>query len=525
MRQRFGGVTMRKVIEPQMEIGEIAIADIQIDLQSRDEIPKVLIGLQKLYCDRSLRMKIFEALKDLVPEEVNPNKGRRGMNLWTILVLGVLRLVCCWDYDKLTEIANNHITMRLMLGHSLFGKPFRYALQTVKDNIRLFTPVILDKINQIVVNHGHDVIGNADELSGSCDSFVVETDVHFPTDINLLLDALRKIIFIIMALCKENGIIGWRKGMFNFRKIKRLFSKISRMKHSSSKNEEKKEERNQLIKKAHQLYLDLAQAIADKAKESLILLGSADIDMITQLKIDEIKRFIDHAERQIDQIRRRVINGETIPHNEKVFSIFKEHTKWIVKGKAGVPQESGLNVCVVKDQFGFILHYRVMEDESDVKIAVPIIEETKERFENFNHCSFDKGFHSPDNQKMLAEILETVVLPRKGKLSAINREIENTEEFKAARRRHSAVESSINALENHGLDRCPDHGLHGFERYVGLAVSARNIQILGHIIQQKKLKKQQHIRKKQHRKLCCRRIETPEKHLEKKQFCQLRLTS
>ncbi len=90
---------------------------------------------------------------------------------------------------------------------------------TVKDNIRLFTPEILDKINQIVVCHGHEVIGNVGKLSGSCDSFVVETDVHFPTDINLLLDALRKIILIIMVLCRENGITGFRKGMFDFRKI------------------------------------------------------------------------------------------------------------------------------------------------------------------------------------------------------------------------------------------------------------------------------------------------------------------
>lgn len=90
---------MRKIIEPQMKIGEIAIADIQIDLKSRDEIPKVLIGLQELYCDRTLRKKVFEALKDQVPEKVCPDKGRRGMNLWTVLVLGVLRLVCCQDYD------------------------------------------------------------------------------------------------------------------------------------------------------------------------------------------------------------------------------------------------------------------------------------------------------------------------------------------------------------------------------------------------------------------------------------------
>ncbi len=513
---------MRKVMEPQMTIGEVSIADIEFDLRSRDEIPKILIGLQELYCDRSLRKNIFEALKGLTPENVSPNKGRKGMNLWTILVLGVLRLVSNWDFDKLTEIANNHITLRLLLGHSLFGKPFRYALQTVKDNIALFTPEILDKINQIVVNHGHNIVFKTHEaeLKGSCDSFPVETDVHFPTDINLLLDALRKIIFLIMTLCKLHEITIWRKGMFNFREIKKLFTQISRMKHSSSKNKKRREEREQLIIKAHRLYLDLAQAIIDKAEEALITISLTDTDIITDLKINEIYGYIAHAERQIDQIRRRVIKGETIPHHEKVFSIFEEHTKWICKGKAGVRQELGLNVCVVKDQHGFILHYRVMEDESDVLIAVPIIRETKERFENFTSCSFDKGFHSPDNQKKLAEILETVVLPRKGKLSAGNREIENAEEFRETRRKHSAVESSINALENHGLDRCPDHGIEGFKRYVGLAVSARNIQILGHTVQQKKLKKQERLEKKQRLQL---RKKKPEKQspLKNKHYCQL----
>jgi len=94
-----------------------------------------------------------------------------------------------------------------------------------------------------------------------------------------------------------------------------------------------------------------------------------------------------------------------------------------------------------------------------------------------------------------------VILSRKGKLSAINKEIENSEEFKEARRKHSAVESSINALENHGLDRCPDHGLKGLKRYVALAVLARNIQIIGHIHQQKELKRQQRLEKRLHKKL------------------------
>ena len=185
------------------------------------------------------------------------------------------------------------------------------------------------------------------------------------------------------------------------------------------------------------------------------------------------------------QIRRRVIEGETIPHDEKVFSLFEEHTEWISKGKAGVSQELCLKVCVIKDQFGFILHHWVLQKETDDQIAVRIIQETKDRFDQLSGCTFDKGFHTPYNQKELAKILDKVILPRKGKLSAINKEIENSEEFREARRKHSAVESSINALENHGLDRCRDHGLHGFKRYVGLAVVARNIQIIGHILRQR----------------------------------------
>ena len=81
-------------------------------------------------------------------------------------------------------------------------------------------------------------------------------------------------------------------------------------------------------------------------------------------------------------------------------------------------------------------------------------------------------------------------MPKKGRLSAQDQTIEKSEEFVEARRKHSAVESSINALENHGLDRCLDHGLHGFKRYVALSVLARNLQILGHLIQQKELKRQ-----------------------------------
>lgn len=94
----------------------------------------------------------------------------------------------------------------------------------------------------------------------------------------------------------------------------------------------------------------------------------------------------------------------------------------------------------------------------------------------------DKGFHRPANQQRLAELVPFPVLPKKGKCNATEARRETDPPFRHLRRRHAAVESAINALEAHGLDRCPDHGIDGFKRYVALAVVGRNLHRLGAIL-------------------------------------------
>jgi len=314
---------------------------------------------------------------------------------------------------------------------------------------------------------------------------VLETNVHYPTDINLLFDAIRKVI----SLISESGIEGYRQSKHNLKKIKKLFRKIQNLKHSSSKNEIKKGKKEEEIKSAHNKYIKEVERFLSKVRKDL------ELSVLEKNKIDEIKIFIEHSERQISQIERRALKGEEIPHNEKVFSIFEPYTEWISKGKAGVPFELGLRICILEDQFGFILNHKVMQKETDEKVTVPIVMETKSKFPDLKSCSFDKGFYTPRNKSELETILEEVVLPKKGKLSQKEKERENSESFVTRRRKHSAVESGINALENHGLDVCPDKGIHGFKRYVSLSVLARNIQILGNILQKKELKRIQSLEK------------------------------
>jgi len=478
---------MRQAKYPQLRMGETPIAEIKINLKSRDDIPPLLLGLQHIYTTKALRHKVFAILEQQIKPGTDKKNGRPGMELWKILVFGVLRLNLDWDYDRLVEMSNNHKTIRFMLGHSSFNDDYEYKLQTLKDNVSLLTPEILDEINTVVVESGHKLVKKKEdiELKGRCDSFVLETNVHYPTDINLLFDAMRKVINLIATLCTIWSLSDWRQSKHNIKTLKRLFRKAQQLKRSTSKDEKKKAKRDELIKAAHQEYIDTANMFLGKTRLTMEQ-GSGGGPKALALAF-VIENFVKHAERQIEQIHRRVILDEKIPHSEKVFSIFEEHTEWISKGKAGVPVELGLKVCVLEDQYGFILHHRVMEHETDDQVAVPMIEEGKKKFTSLNSCSFDKGFHSPANQKDLLQHIDNVILPKKGKLSLKDKQREHSKDFIEARHQHSAIESAINALEVHGLDRCPDHGLHGFKRYVSLAVLARNIQQLGVKIREKQL--------------------------------------
>ena len=486
---------MRVVQPAQIKLGEIDVAKIWLDPKSRDDIPQILRGLQHIYKDTQAKDAIFTLLEQEISSTKDKKNGRPGMTLWNMFVLGVLRVNLNIDYDKLHELVNNHLTIRQMLGHPNFSDRYYYHPQTLKDNVKLITPELLDKVNKIVVEAGYRLIKKKaqEPLHGRSDSFVVETNVHFPTDINLLLDAMRKVITLSFKLCEDRGMSDWRQNKYNFKHVKKLMRSAQNAKRHNSKDEEKRKQCDIKIKTTHQEYITVSQQYLLKAEETIQKIKQSSASVKEMLLIKEIQCFIDHGKRQADQIERRVILNETIPHDEKVFSLFKPYTEWISKGKAGVPVELGLRVCIMEDQNQFILHHLVMEKKTDDQVAIAMVEGVEKNFGKMGSVSFDKGFHSKDNQETLREKLDLLVLPRKGKLSKVAKAIESEDQFRKRRRQHSAVESAINALEVHGLDYCPDYGIDGFKRYVALAIVGRNIQRIGAIlnsIEQKKIKKQ-----------------------------------
>jgi hypothetical protein len=167
---------------------------------------------------------------------------------------------------------------------------------------------------------------------------------------------------IVIEQCARLGqtyeLTEWRQHQYQLRQFKKQYRKIQKLKHSTSKHEAIRQAKAQDVRSAFEVYLQLAnghllQAVATRKT----IHGSSE----TEHQFAKLDIFMAHAVRQIDQIRRRVLEGKIIPHDEKVFSLFQPHTEWISKGKAGVPVELGLRVCIVEDQFGFILHHQVME--------------------------------------------------------------------------------------------------------------------------------------------------------------------
>ena len=134
---------------------------------------------------------------------------------------------------------------------------------------------------------------------------------------------------------------------------------------------------------------------------------------------------------------------------------------------------------------GFIVRGSVMKrDECDSQVAIDATKAVQNRFDNrVKRLSFDRGFHSPDNQDELSKLVTDLCLPKPGIKQSVVQLAEADDEFLDAQQNHTGVESAIGALQSgNGLKRCRDRSQIGCERYVSLAILGRNMHTLGRIL-------------------------------------------
>lgn len=477
---------MRQRFEQQMSLRTVAISDVKFPLKSRDELPPVLMALQYIFVTPALNEKVFELLEKKICKD-KKKTGRKGMDLWHILVLAVVRHACGTNWDTLETWANHHELVRRVMGvHAtafIEDEKIEFNYQTILDNVSLIDEDLLWQINLLVVDAGHKLVKKKEDeaLKLKTDSYAAETNVHFPTDLNLLWDSSRKCLDMVKMLQKISSLKGWRK-IKNIRKALKSQFRATSQKVFKGRDEHQKK---QSVKE----YLRQAKTLVEKV-EGVIKNPPVVMDKEEVIKaiIVELVKYKNYVTKFTDQIERRLLKGETIPAEEKIFSIFEEHTEWLTKGKLNKKVELGHLLLVTSDQYQFIVDYKVMEKQRDASQVSGLCERIKKHYpdEKIKSHSFDKGFWSKDNLATLQGAgIAQVVLPKKGRHNKEDKERESGREFKKLRNAHSAVESNINMLEHHGLNRCMDKGLHGFKRYAGLSVLAYNLHILGNKLKAK----------------------------------------
>jgi hypothetical protein len=465
---------MRKRFEEQLELGQLLIEDTPTP-KSRDGKASLIIALRELYKNSIYRNKILDILEEKIIKRKH-RTGRPGMSLWEIFVLAQIRLSKHLSYDELEWEVNYNTLVRQVMG---IAKPFGteeaiIPYQTIVDNVGLLDDKTLKEINDVIVSFGQTEVFKKKEtevLHLKSDSFVFESDVHFPTDYNLLWDCIRKSLDMIEKMERKHGPVpGWRKSKLWRRDLKSTMRSLGKACGSGGKNKEIR------VKELAGSYIKKSLLLSEKITQSQSLFPLTDVfDLATIILLEYYHTLL---KKHIDLVERRLLKGEEIPQEEKMFSIFETYTEWINKGKLRPNVELGKKVNITTDQYHLIVDCQTMNHRSDSEIVVALADRLTSVYK-VDTWSFDKGYWHPDNRTLLEMVVPNVIMPKKGKCNQAESDREHQEVFKKYRNKHSAIESNIHSLETRGLSRCPDKGEKNFNRYVALAVCAYNLCRIG----------------------------------------------
>lgn len=469
---------MRKPFSCQQRFDCRTVLGVELNLNCRDEMVPILRALQYIYGQPELRDEILRRVALDVNSDSRDDCGREGMEYWQILVLAAVREGCDLDYDKLQDLAEQHRALRHIMGIGDWDEKTNFGWRRIRDNVCLVRPETIEQISHLIVSAGHELDPDAVKKARA-DSFVVETNIHYPTESSLMLDGVRVILHLCVLLAGRFDLPGWRQHEHLLKRVKKIARNIARISSRKGPRYQKRlnKQYRELLKRTRKL-LRRAKCLCDEVQ-------LRSLSPFEQAQLDHLKTFIERTEQVCDTARRRVLQGEKAPNEDKLFSLFEPHTQLYKRGKAGQLIQFGRLVMIYEDAVGFITHHYVLpRDAHDQGVVVEQTRMVQDRLQRgIEEASFDCGFHSPENQEKLAEIIAHPCLPKPGHKQSAAQQATASTKFHRARQRHSGVESAIGALQSgNGLKRCRDRSELGFDRYVALAILGRNLHTLGKLL-------------------------------------------
>jgi transposase, IS5 family len=454
---------MTRIADPQL-----GFADLELRHQGVHLDPQ-LQAIAALLDDRAPLVE--QVRQDLVRGLKNPNTGRSGITPAQTLRSLILMRVKNWDYRELRERINDGYTLRGFTDFDSHRVPKHDAFNRAFTRL---TPATMQAINQAVVQCAVQ-LGLEDGQQLRVDTTVVETNIHYPTDATLLWDTVRTVTRLIDQLHEAlpRGVQGFTN---RTRSARRRMQALERMSASQRQTQQVPKYR-ELLRITEQVLENARQVVKKTAKiKGMDVIRRAVIDQLCR----QITTYDELGGKVIDQTRRRVLEGEQVPVDEKVYSIFEDHTDLIKRGKQRTPVEFGHKVFLAESAQGLITDYQVLDgNPADTNQVKSSLDRHQQVFQHSPELyAGDRGFHSAENEEHCQQAgVSRVCIPQRGGQKTAEREaLERSRAFKKGQRFRVGIEGRISVLfRGRGMKRCRAKGRERFEVLVGAAVLANNL--------------------------------------------------
>ncbi len=432
-----------------------------------------LAAIDPLLSDERL-LKLIEAdLSRRYPHTTQT--GRNSTPVEVIVRMLVLKHLRSISYSKTIKQVNESIVLRQFCRVYFNPLPnkstlLRWANLITVETLKQFNQLLTAYATQLQITQGKRM---------RTDGTVVETNIHFPSDNNLLVDGLRVLTRLLQQArkllldhnCSAKAQL-FRNRHRTARRISRRIDSLSRT-HTQRGSEQRK--------KAYEKLLEVSKASLKQAQGVQKLLQN--IKRLSTEKLNKaFQLFLPRVVQVLDQTYRRVFQLQKVPSPEKIVSLFESHTDIICRGKTNVLVEFGHKVWLDEVDGGIISNYRVLYgNPHDTQQWCESLTQHQQQFSHSpQQASADRGVFSQPNENFASELgVEHIILPKSGYKSQQRQQHEKQRYFRQGRYWHNGVEGRISYLKrSFGFNRCLYRGDLGFERWVALGIIAHNLTII-----------------------------------------------
>ena len=412
---------------------------------------------------------IYEwVLQDLTRDVTHTDTGAEGMTAEQVVRAAIIKQMEGFSYEDLAFHLLDSLSYRRFCRIGFAHKGFQKS--ALCHNIKSISAETWEAINRILVAYGKDK-GTEKGRQARIDCTVVCSNIHEPKDSNLLWDCVRVITRMLLQLNVESNEFSLTFSDHSKRAKKRMLAILNA--------------NNEKVRKRH--YRDLLKVTQDTvsyAQDAVHILSQFPFkdlaqSILVKKRVNDLKQALKLTEKVIEQTTRRVINGEKVPANEKIFSIFEPHTDIIIKDRRDTYY--GHKICLSGGPSNLITDCLIVEgNPADSTLTTEMLDRQERVYGHYPlKVALDGGFASKDNLKAAKKRgIKDVCFAKKRGLKEEDM-CRSKRVYKRLRRFRAGIEAGISWLKRcFGLWTCTWKSFRSFKSYVWASIVSANLLVL-----------------------------------------------